>query len=266
MGIQIENSTLHSLLFADDKVIFAQDQDDMEYMLRKLKEECEKWGLTINFQKTEYLCIGREANNLYIDEQEVKHCDNFKYLGTNISSTGTCERDITSRITMGKMATKSLHGILWNENIRQETKLHIFHSIVESIVLYGAEMWPQTQTTRNRIRTVELDFMRRCLKVTRRDRIRTEEIWRRMGVEQSITKTLENRALQWYGHVKRMPKQRWPRKVTEWSPFGRRRRGRPALSWENYIKSIMAEKGLREGDWENKDFWKQKTANLKGKS
>jgi hypothetical protein len=30
----------------------------MEYMTRKLQEEYEKWGLTINLEKTKYVCMG----------------------------------------------------------------------------------------------------------------------------------------------------------------------------------------------------------------
>jgi len=46
--------------FADDQVLIAQDHDDMEFMARKLKEEYEKWGLTMNLEKTKYICIGEE--------------------------------------------------------------------------------------------------------------------------------------------------------------------------------------------------------------
>ncbi len=42
MGVLINDRCLHSLLFADDQVIKASDREDMEYMLRKLKEEYEK--------------------------------------------------------------------------------------------------------------------------------------------------------------------------------------------------------------------------------
>ena len=51
MCIRIQNTCLHSLNFADDQVLLAQDHDEMEYMARKLKEEYEKWGLTINLEK-----------------------------------------------------------------------------------------------------------------------------------------------------------------------------------------------------------------------
>ena len=51
VGIPIQNTYVYSLSFADDQVILAQDHVDREYMARKLKEEYEEWGLTINLEK-----------------------------------------------------------------------------------------------------------------------------------------------------------------------------------------------------------------------
>jgi len=51
-GVPIQNTYVYSLSFADDHILLAQDHDDMEYMARKLKEECEKRGLAINLGKT----------------------------------------------------------------------------------------------------------------------------------------------------------------------------------------------------------------------
>jgi len=65
MGIQIQNTYVYSLSFADDQVLLAQDHDDMEHMAKKLKEEYEKWGLAINLEKTKYVCM-------YVWEKENK--------------------------------------------------------------------------------------------------------------------------------------------------------------------------------------------------
>jgi hypothetical protein len=51
IGIPIQNTYVYSLNFVDDQVLLAQDHDEMEYMVRKLKEEYEKWGLAINLEK-----------------------------------------------------------------------------------------------------------------------------------------------------------------------------------------------------------------------
>ena len=67
MGIPIQNTYVYSHSFADDQVLLAQDHDDMEYMARKLKEEYEKWGHTINLEKTKYVYMyGRSKRNIKI--------------------------------------------------------------------------------------------------------------------------------------------------------------------------------------------------------
>ena len=259
MGFEIGDKTFHSLLFADDQVLFAQDGDDMEYMVRKIDEEYRKWGLNINYNKTEYMCIGKEVSNLVVNNEIIKKCDSFKYLGSHISSLGTCQKDIDSKIALGRQATRVLHGLIWNKNISKEVKKMMFHSLVENIMLYGAEMWPVTQKTRDRIRTVELDYMRRCLQLTREDRIRTEKIWDKMEINCSITKKLENKQLQWYGHVERMPEERWPKQILQYSPKGTRGRGRPTMKWKSHIINAMDDRGLQMGDWNDRQLWKQKT-------
>ena len=61
-----------------------------------------------------------------------------------------------------------------------------------------------------------------------------------------------------YGHVQRMEEGRLPKEVMKWSPPGRRKRGRPKLTWAEGIRGLMGEKGLMEEDWNDRDKWKKK--------
>ena len=86
-----------TLLFADDQVIVASDEMDADYMLRKLIEEYQQWGLNMNSAKTKYLKIGDEAEYALLKLHEVKRCNEFKYLGTIISEEGTTNHNITQQ-------------------------------------------------------------------------------------------------------------------------------------------------------------------------
>jgi len=66
MGIPIQNAHVYSLNFADDQVLIAQDHDDMEFMARKLKEEYEKWGLTMNLEKNQIYMYRRRKRKFKI--------------------------------------------------------------------------------------------------------------------------------------------------------------------------------------------------------
>jgi hypothetical protein len=55
----------------------------MEFMVRKLKEEYENWGLRMNLEKTKHVCIGEEKESLKFDsEEEIKPSTECTYLGT----------------------------------------------------------------------------------------------------------------------------------------------------------------------------------------
>ena len=67
MGIPVGNDTLFSLNFADDQVLFAGDEEDASYMVRKLQHEYAKWGLEMNFDKTKYIVIGGCGKDLELE-------------------------------------------------------------------------------------------------------------------------------------------------------------------------------------------------------
>jgi hypothetical protein len=48
MGLEIQDTSIYSLLFEYDQLLIAQDYEDLEHMTRKLIDEYELWGLKLN--------------------------------------------------------------------------------------------------------------------------------------------------------------------------------------------------------------------------
>jgi hypothetical protein len=48
-----------------------------------------------------------------------------------------------------------------------------------------------------------------------------------------------------------------PKEVMKWHPPGRRKRGRPKLTWAKGIRGLMGEKGLMEEDWNDGSNWRK---------
>jgi hypothetical protein len=80
-----------------------------------------------------------------------------------------------------------------------------------------------------------------------------------MNVTRSLLDDIKTKQLQWYGHVQRMEEWGLP-KVLEWRPSGRRKRGRPRLTWAKGIRGMMGENGLQEEDWTDRNNWRRKIA------
>ena len=67
-----------------------------------------------------------------------------------------------------------------------------------------------------------------------------------MQAEQSILDRIQRRQLKWYGHLLRMEDSRWPKKIYQWTPHGRRRRGRPQQSSRNQVTDFMKSRNMEE--------------------
>ncbi|PSN38846.1 hypothetical protein C0J52_20915 [Blattella germanica] len=101
-----------------------------------------------------------------------------------------------------------------------------------------------------------MDFWRRSAGISRREKIRNTVIReKKMKVKGSLTEDMKTAQLRWFGHVKRMREYRLP-KIFEWQPMGRRKRGRPNITWTEGILKTMRERELQEGDWEDREEWR----------
>jgi len=105
-----------------------------------------------------------------------------------------------------------------------------------------------------------MDFWRRSARISRKDKIKNNVIKKKMKVTRSLLGYIKTKQLQWYGHVQRMEEGRLPKEVLEWRPSGRRKRGRPKLTWAEGIRGMMGEKGLKEEDWADRNNWRRKIA------
>jgi hypothetical protein len=45
--------------------------------------------------------------------------------------------------------------------------------------------------------------------------------------------------LKCYGHILRVGDNRWPKRILNWLPEGRKRRGRPEMKWEREVERAM---------------------------
>jgi hypothetical protein len=84
MGMEIQDKTIYSMLFTDDRLIIAQDYEDLEYVTRKLIDEYELWGLKLNVKKTKYMAIGDTSRDLQLEDGKriISHVNEYTYILT----------------------------------------------------------------------------------------------------------------------------------------------------------------------------------------
>ncbi|KAJ4439740.1 hypothetical protein ANN_07868 [Periplaneta americana] len=87
-------------------------------------------------------------------------------------------------------------------------------------------------------------------------KIPNETIRNVMEEEETLVVRLEKRTLQWYGHVQRMPEDRWPKQILSWSPYGRKKRRRPRSTWRGRVARVKQERNFKDGDWQDRKLWR----------
>jgi hypothetical protein len=131
----------------------------------------------------------------------------------------------------------------------------IYHSIVKSVLIYGAETWSLYADGRRRINATQMDAFRRSARISKRDRKTNEYIRGKMDAQDMILDDITRKQLIWYGHVERMDPIRLPRIMIYWKPEGWKQRGRPR---KDGIYTAMNERDLRKGEWNNQRQYNMK--------
>ena len=103
----------------------------------KVKEECKKVGLKLNFQKTKIMASG-PIISWQVDGETVS---DFIFLGSKITADGDCSHEIKRHLLLGGKVMTSLDIILKSRDITLSTTVHPVKTMIFPLVMYGCESW-----------------------------------------------------------------------------------------------------------------------------
>ena len=129
-----------------------------------MKEESEKAGLKLNFQKAKIMTSG-PITSWQIDGETMETVTDFIFLGSKITADGDCSHEIKRRLLLGRKAVTKLDSILKSRDITLPTKVRLVKAMVFPVVMYGCESWTIKKAEHQRIEAFELWFWRRLLRV-----------------------------------------------------------------------------------------------------
>lgn len=133
----------------------------MQSKLNHLCSELMKASLRINISKTETMRVNSTNSTPFIiNSQRIEDVNQFKYLGSVISTDGGALKDINVRLQKTKLAFAKLKNIWRASNIMLNTKIRIFNSCVKSVLLYGSETWFVSNEIERKVQA----FVNRCLR------------------------------------------------------------------------------------------------------
>ncbi|TKS65493.1 LINE-1 reverse transcriptase -like protein [Collichthys lucidus] len=243
-GLRFGGLRIGSLLFADDLVLLASSERDLQLSLEQFAAECEAAGMRISTSKSEAMVLSRKRVecSLRVGDEILPQVEEFKYLGVLFTSEGRMEREIDRRIGAASAVMRTLHrSVVVKKELSRKAKLSIYQLIYVPTLTYGHELWVVTERTRSRIKAAEMSFLRRVAGLSLRDRVRSSAIREELRVEPLLLR-IERSQLRWLGHLVRTPPGRLPGETFRARPSGRRPRGRPRTRWRDYVSRLAWER------------------------
>ena len=88
-----------------------ESEEELQRLLRKVKEESEKVGLKLNIQKTNIMISG-PITLWQIDGETMKTVRDYILGGSKIIADSDCSHEIKRRLLLGRIALKNLDSVL----------------------------------------------------------------------------------------------------------------------------------------------------------
>ena len=97
---------------------------------------------------------------------------------------------------------------------------------------------------RRKANVLEMECLRSLVGVSRMDRVRKEEVRRRVRIQRVLASRADQRVLRWFGHVERMDEYHMARRVLMVEVSVGRVRDGPRLVWMDGVKVALGNRGV----------------------
>ena len=148
-GIQLNYRKLvNTILYADDQILMATSEDDLQTMAHHLNLITRKYKMTISSTKIKSMAMsGNHIQTVksVISDNIFEQVRDFKFLGYRISEYGSDIGDKLQTYNKINRATRRHFG----KKLNTETKLR-FHNITAKAALkFGSEVWYRRKERNN---------------------------------------------------------------------------------------------------------------------
>ena len=108
------NKTISKIAYADDTVLIAANETDLERMLNEAAKEGKKWSIEINKDKTKVILVvnnKRRDTSIKLDGVGIQQVEKFQYLGIFIDENLDHKIDVKCAVAKAKEAFLRNKGI-----------------------------------------------------------------------------------------------------------------------------------------------------------
>ena len=190
------------LPFADDLAVVTYTEEEMQRRWLGWQIGMESKGLKVNIGKTEVMVSSRRETKVNIKDSQctsLRQVNKFKYLGVTISEDGGSDEAVRARVSAAWGKWKDLSGIISDKKMPRKLKIKLYMTVIRPVLLYGAECWTAGKKEEQILDKTEMRMLRIFKGVILRDKVKSVDIRKELGVS-SIQEKVREMRLRWYGH------------------------------------------------------------------
>jgi len=209
-GIQLNNRKLvNTVLYADDRILMATSEGDLQTMAHHLNLIARKYKITISSTKTKSMAMwGNHIQRIkiVINDNIIEQVTNFKYLAYRISEYGS---DLEDKLQTYNKINGVIRRHFGKQMNKKKTKLSIHNITAKAALKFGSEAWVLEKREEQRLEAAQMKFLRHLLGITKLDKEKNQSIRQKTGA-QNIAKEIKQYQKKWLQHVQRMDTNRLP--------------------------------------------------------
>ena len=157
---------LFVLLYADDTIIMAENEIEMQRALNAAHEYCERWDLEVNTDKTKIVIFSkgkvRRYPNFTFGDSNIEVIADYPYLGVTFNYNNKFHKAKTKQVTQAKRAMFNLLSKAKKLYLPIDLQLELFDQLVMPILTYGCKVWGFEDLTQ-----IETLFLKFCKLITK---------------------------------------------------------------------------------------------------
>ena len=180
----------------------------------------------------------------------------FKYLGDVIGKSGGCVDATSARITAAWKSFRQLLPIITNHGILLKNQCNIFSSCMRKSLLSDCETWPASSKIIRCLTLADNGMVCWICGVRVEQRIRTQDLHEKLDII-SVTEEIGWHRIKYFGHLQRMNKNLWPRRVNDYVVPRILSRGHPQLCWSDVITKDLKDLNIRKELADKRVGWRR---------
>ena len=144
-GYNIDGVRLPIVVYADDVLVLAQNEEDLQIMLAEVTAAFGQVGLEINLSKTHYSSsVENGGRSISVVGQHVVWTPEIIFLGSAITLTGNDEAAIRARMQKATQTFREWAPVLTNSRLPVEARAEAYKTSVMASFCWQAQNWTPT--------------------------------------------------------------------------------------------------------------------------